>query len=165
MPLIQEYDYYEATLGITVVTQRPEAAPANLLVAATLHDQYAARVRGLLREWRAPLDPYLTACGYDIRKIEPAGTSREIDRDFQQDILQMQFRLGVALNQSAWTADERVVFAFERNLEKAVADLFAANGVPHVFIPGDDETQGESFIQILVSGVAATNLGAWQVTA
>lgn len=160
---IEEYDFYEGVLSITVATTRPDAAPSAVLVAASMHEEYASRARCLLREFRNNLGPYLPY--YGVRKILPAGSSREIDRDFNQDILRLQFNLGFALLGDAWSADEKVVFAFERNIEKAIRDLFAANQLPHLFIPGDSEVMGESYIDILFSLGAATNQGVWNVAA
>lgn len=158
---ITEYNYYDATLSITIATQRPEAAPSTVLAAATLHEEYAAQVRGVLREYKRGLDSYLSY--YEILKIHPAGGSRDIDRDFNQDLTSLSFMIGIGLTAAAHIADERLVFAFERNIEKAVRDLFAANGLPDLYIPGDDETLGESYIQIKLSMGSASNLSLWNV--
>ena len=160
---ITEYNQYDATLSITLATQIPDAAPSSVLTAATLHEEYAAQVRALLREYRRPLDTYLPY--YEVMKIHPAGTSRDTDREFNQEVIRISFMLGLSLTSGAWTADERLVFAFERNLEKAVRDLFAANNLPHLFIAGDGTTLGESYIQIQVSMGSASNLGLWNVPA
>ena len=122
MPEITEYDYYDATLAITIVTQRPEAAPSQLLVSATLHEEFAARVRKVLREFRQPLDVYLPY--YAVNRIRPSGTARDIDRELNQDLLRQQFALGFSLTAAAQIADEIAVFAMERNIEKAVRDVF-----------------------------------------
>ncbi len=163
MPEITEYDYYDATLAITIVTQRPEAAPSQLLVSATLHEEFAARVRKVLREFRQPLDVYLPY--YAVNRIRPSGTARDIDRELNQDLLRQQFALGFSLTAAAQIADEIAVFAMERNIEKAVRDLFTANELPHIFIPGQDGVHGESYIDIVVTLGAATNQGVWNVPA
>lgn len=163
MPEITEYDYYDATLAITIVTQRPDAAPSQLLVSASLHEEFAARVRKVLREFRQPLDVYLPY--YAVNRIRPAGTARDIDRELNQDLLRQQFALGFSLTAAAQIADEIAVFAMERNIEKAVRDLFTANELPHIFIPGQDGVHGESYIDIVVTLGAATNQGAWNVPA
>lgn len=169
MPEIYEYDLYDASITITVATLRPDAAPANVLVAATVHEEYASRCRALLREYRLIGDG-LNTLGtalpyYRILKMQPAGSAREIERDFNQDVMRLQFSLQFTLIQEAWSADERIVFAFERNFEKAIRDLFKANSLPDVFIAGDTETMGESWIDILCTVGGGSNIGAWSVSA
>ena len=159
MPFISEYDYYEGTLALTVATQRPDAAPSAVLVSAALHEEWASRARCLLREYRNNLGAYLPY--YRVCKLMPAGSVREIENNY--DLLRMQFSVGFTLLQSAWTADETLVFAFERNIEKAVRDLFEAHDLPHLFIPGDTPDLGDSYIDVILSLGAATNQGAWQV--
>lgn len=161
MPEISEYDYYDGTLAITVATQRPGAAPSSVLAAASLHEEFASRVRCALREYKHALDPYLAY--YRVEKIQPAGTARDTDNQANMDFLRLQFSLGLALLESAWSADERLVFAIERNIERAVHELFEAQGLPHTIIPGDATTLGESYIGVQFSTGAATNIGTWQV--
>ena len=158
---IAEYNFYNATLSITLATQLPDAPPSAVLPAATLHEEYSAQVRALLREYKRGLNAYLDY--YDVLKIHPAGTSRDVDKDFNQEITRISFMLGVSLTAAAQIADERLVFAFERNLEKAVRDLFRANGLPDLYIAGDGETLGESFIQIQVSMGSASDIALWNV--
>lgn len=166
---ITEYDYHGFTLSITVATQRPEAAPSGILVAGKMHDEYAARVRALLREFRATdpsagvknLSALLTY--YRITKMQPAGSAREVQGNY--DLLRLQFSAEFTTIDAAQIGDERAVFAFERNIEKAVDDLFAANEIPNAFIPGEEGVLGDSYIQVLCTMGPALNQGAWNVAA
>jgi hypothetical protein len=159
---IAEYNYYNATLSVSIVTQRPDATPSSILAAATLHEQYAAEVRVALREYKRALNAYLPY--YDVIKITLAGTSRDSDRETNQEIMRISFMLGFSMTGAAQIADERLVFAFERNIEKAVRDLFTAEEIPNVFIAGDGETLGESFIHVQLSMGTATEIGLWNIT-
>lgn len=161
MPTIHEYDYYNGTLTITVVTQRPDAEPSTRIAAASLHEEYAARARSLLREYKRALDPFLEF--YRIEKMQPAGTARDTDEKTNQDFLRLQFTVELALLDAAWTADEIEVFAIETNIERAVHKVFAAGGLPDLFIPGNQGVLGESYIGILFATGSGTNIGEWQV--
>lgn len=161
MRFVHEYDYYEAILTISVYTQRPDAAPSSVLYAATMHEEFASRVRAALREYKAPLDPFLSY--YAVRKIQPAGSVRDVDRDYNQDILRIQFSLGIALVDAAQTGDEAAVFAFERNIEQATKDLLKSLNIPHLFIPDQEGICGESYIDIICTLGTASNIGTWSV--
>jgi hypothetical protein len=120
MPEIVEYDQYSAMLSITVATQRPEAQPSGIFAATKLHEEYLARVRAALREYLAPLDPYLTALRVD--KIMPAGGIREIEGSY--DITRLAFNLRVLVTKAAWISTDNAWLALEHNLEQATHDLF-----------------------------------------
>jgi hypothetical protein len=163
MAEILEYDYYDATLTVTISTARPEAAPSTLFVAGSLHTEYVAKVRAVLREKRDALTPYLPVAGgypiYGIRKIMPAGAMRTVESDYFMETTRQRFDLGVALLPSAWQAGELVALGVERNLEKAIKDLFAAEGIPFAVIPGDNDKLGDSYVDIMCELGPATNQG------
>ena len=161
MRLVHEYDYYEAFLTISVYTQRPDAAPSNVLYAATMHEEFASRVRAALREYKAPLNSFLEF--YAVRKIQPSGSVRDVDRDYNQDILRLQFSLGFTLVDAAQIGEEAKVFAFERDIEQAVKDLLKSLDIPHLFIPDQEGICGESYIDIICTLGGATNIGEWSV--
>lgn len=156
---IQEYSAFDFTLTFTLETPRPESAPASVLVAAGIHEEWVSKCRAALREFKhvAPTDAqvpaalslgnYLpggrTAPLYVIRTLAPAGSIRDVDREFWTDITRVRYSGLLCLLPAALSADERSGFAFERHLEKAVLDLFTALSLPVTFIPGDDETRPE----------------------
>ena len=163
MKNVLEYDYYGATLTISIHTPRPDAAPSTVFTAGTLHNEYVAKVRAALREYKDGIESYLPTAGgyplYGIRKCEPQGTLRSVEQDFQLEITTMRFGLEIAFLPSTWTVGETVALGVERNIEKAAKDYFAAQSIPYVVIPGDGDQLTESFIDIMVELGAATNQG------
>lgn len=142
------YSVHPFTLTITVAT--PRAADASLLfTAARIHEDYAARVRWLLRHHRQVgptaeaypaaqrLTGHLPAGYYGLRSLQPAGAPRDIDTDFQLEITRIRYA-GVLVDLPGCFQAGIEGEARERHLEKAVKDLFQANDVPNDFIPGDD---------------------------
>jgi hypothetical protein len=160
---ILEYDYYDASVTVTIATRRPEEMPSVLFVAGALHTEFVAKVRAALREKKDPLNPYLPESGgfplYGIRKIMPAGAARGVDDQYFIEITRQRFELGIAFLPSTWMAGETVALAVERHIEKAVKDLFAALGIPHLTIPGDNHKLGDSFIDVICELGGATNQG------
>lgn len=150
---IQHYDIHPGTLTLTVATPRPEAQGSALFTAASIHEDYAARVRAILREWRhvgdaslslpvaARLESYLptspTGPLYALRELRPAGTLREIDADFQLEILRLRYDFVLVDLPALFSVAPALGEARERAIESAVRALFAASDIPHIFIPGD----------------------------
>lgn len=152
---VQVYTTYSGTLIITAATPRAEAAPSFRFTNASIHEDYCAQVRALLKEHRhilgssleypaaKRLQTYFPTSGgnplYAIRELMPAGSPRDVDPDFQLEIMRIRYSFMLNLLPAAFLADETIAEAIERHIEKAVHDLFIANGVPDVFIPGDEE--------------------------
>lgn len=154
---IQAYCAYQGTLVVTVATPRPEAAASTVFTAASIHEDFAAKVRVALQEWKhveasaksfpaaEQLQTYLptvTIAGeakpiYALRQLMPAGSPRSIDQDFQLEVFQLRYDFMLVLLPAAFAGDQRLVSGIERNLEKAVHDLFDANDIPSTFIPGN----------------------------
>jgi hypothetical protein len=160
---IQEYDFYEASLTITIHTSRPDAAPSTVFTAGQLHNEWVAKVRAALREKKDAIEGYLPTAGgfplYGIRRVMPVGTVRSVDQDFMLEVTQIRFALGIAFLPSTWTAGEVKALGVERNIEKATKDLFEAQGLPTTVIPGDGDQLGESFVEIMCELGGATNQG------
>lgn len=159
---IVEYDYYDASLTVTIVTSRPNPLPSVLFVAGTLHNDLVAKIRAALREKKAAIEPHLPTAGgepiYAIKKITPAGTPRAVDDQFAAEISRQRFDLGISILPSAWQAGEAVALAIERHIEFAVKQVFAATGIPAT-IPGDRDRMGETFVDVICECGAATNQG------
>lgn len=154
---VQAYKQFQGTFTITAATPRPGEAASTKLTAATIHEDYAAKVRALLREYKhiggeslawpsaKRIQTYFPTQGglplYAIRELRPAGTTRGIDQEFQLEIISIRYAFTLDWLPPAFAADEEIAEAMERNLEFAVSGLFEANAVPHVFIPGDNEIE------------------------
>lgn len=121
---IQAFSLYSGTLVISVATPRPEEAPSIYFTAATIHEDYCAKVRAILREWKhvAPsclgvptaqrlqtYFPTLPANGtnylYAVRELRPAGSPRDIDREWMLEIMRIRYAFTLALLPAALTAD------------------------------------------------------------
>lgn len=170
MQEIVEYTYYEGSLTVTIATPRLDSTkPSTVMAAATVHEEFAAKVRSLMREYRVTLNPstgfdaYLPTSGgfplYGIRKVQPGGMSREVSDEFTLEITRLRFSVGFSILPTTFLANELLALAFERNIEKAVRDLFDANSVPHLTIPGDQQILGDSWIDIVFEAGPATEQG------
>lgn len=156
----QAYQAYAGNLLVTVATPRPEASGSAVFTYASIHEDYCAQVRVVLQEQKHILDSsqaypaaqrlenYFPQPGgnpiYALRQLMPAGTPRSIDQDFQLEIMQIRYRFMIVLLPAAFQVDQRLVSGMERNLEKAVKDLFQANSLPWEFIPGDSGIRDEA---------------------
>lgn len=150
---IQAYDVHPGTITITVATPRDEADPSTQFTAATIHEDYAARVRALLREYKhigetalefastKRLQSYFPTTGgaplYALRALQPSGAPREIDADFLLEVIRIRYEFILVDLPAVFTAAEEVAEARERHMESAIRQLFQANSIPDVFIPGD----------------------------
>lgn len=156
---VVDYLYYEGTLVIGVHTPRLNPAPATVFLAGTLHAEYGADVREALREYKAVenlssgLQAYLPQFGglplYGVRKLQPAGSLRSVDQDFNLEVTQLRFTVGLALTETTFLQPPEIRSAYERHFEKATYDLFQAVGIPNATIPGDTKQLGETYIDIM----------------
>lgn len=154
---IQAYAAISGTLVIAVYTARPEGAPSIRFTAAKVHEDYAAAIRTLLREWRqvgesalqfpdaARLTTYLPAPSgrpfYALRQLQPAGAPRDIDDEAKLEIIRPRYEFTLHLTPEGIRNPDAE--AVERHLEYAMQRLLAANGIEGVYIPGDDGTRAE----------------------
>lgn len=154
---VQAYKQFQGTITVVAATPRPEEAASTKLTAATIHEDYAAKVRALLREYKhiggeslqwpsaKRIQSYFPAHNgspiYAVRELRPAGTTRGIDQDYQLEVISIRYAFTLDWLPSAFSADEEIAEAMERNIEFAVSSLFEANAVPHVFIPGSNEIE------------------------
>ena len=161
---IQAYTAYSGILSITVATPRPEAAGSVIFTAASIHEDYCAKVRVVMQEWKhieptteaypaaQQLKTYLPAPNgaqlYAFRQLMPAGTPRDIDAQFQLEIMRIRYEFMIVLLPAAFQSDQNLASGLERNIEKAVNDLFTANGVPSAFIPGDMGIRNEQDVEV-----------------
>jgi hypothetical protein len=154
---IQHYDLHQGTVTLTVATPRDEAVPSVIFTAATIHEDYAARVRAALREWRHVGDASLSLPSadrletylptgpagplYALRELRPAGTSRDVDADYQLEIMRLRYDFVLVDLPGLFAVDPARGEAREFALETALRDLFQAAGLPTAFIPGDSEAR------------------------
>jgi hypothetical protein len=176
---VQVYNAFSGVLIVTAATPRVEAAPSFRFTAAKIHEDFCAKVRGLLREHKhvgpmaeeqpaaKRLSTYFPAFEgkplFAIRELMPAGSSRDVDEAFQLEVTRIRYQFSLNLLSAFFLAEEDYAEALERHLEKAVNDLFEANGVPNVFIPGDEAVRpgDRTEIDILVEmGPATARTGA-----
>jgi hypothetical protein len=153
---LTEYSMQTGALTVTITSPRPEALPATVMPAATLHSEIAATVRCALRTHRhvAPhpgvpaalqLGTYLPAGYYALRRLEPEGSVVEVDSDFLLDVCRLRYGLAFALLPAAVGAtgdSEKLAFAFERHLARAAKDLLVTGwGLAGVYATGDDDAR------------------------
>lgn len=154
---VQAYTFIPGVLTITVATPRVEAAPSHLFTFAKEHEEIAAKVRALFREYRQVGAPALATAAplalatyfpahagaplYAIRELAPAGTARDVDADFQLEITRVRFAFTVNLLPAAFLTDETVAEAIEYHLEAAAKQVITAAGVTNVFKFGDEEVR------------------------
>ncbi len=148
---VQAYTSYSGFIVTTVATPRPPGTPSMIFAAATVHEDYAAQVRSLMEEHKH-IEPDLPAVGriasyfpkfnglpiYAIRQIMPAGAPRDVDADFQLEIMRIRYQIQLELLPGAWLTEARIRNAMERNVTYATRQLYQANGLPDVYLPGDN---------------------------
>jgi hypothetical protein len=173
---LQAYTAYSGTLVITAATLRPEARPTALFTAASIHEEFCAQVRALLEEHRhipptcasvpaaQALPTYFPTSGgapfFALRELRPAGSPRDIDAEWNLEIMRLRYEFTIVILPAAWGAAAPVRHALERHLTKAIKDLFKSNNVPDTFIPGDNEQRpeqpGRTEIDLVIELGAAT---------
>lgn len=161
---IQAYLAYSGVFTVTVSSVRPGEARSTLFTAAKQHEDFAAKVRGLLEEHIhiAPTDrayppasrlqyyfPTATVGAntlpiYAMKEIMPAGTARDVDAQFMLEIMRIRYQFSIALLQEAYAVSAQYRSAIERAIEFAVQSLFAANSVPWVYVPGENTIRPEN---------------------
>ena len=178
---VQAYSAYAGTLQVTVATPRPDAAPSTHFTAASVHEDYCASVRALLREYKHvgessvefPAEqriqsffPTFTIGGiakplFALRELMPIGSPRDIDADFQLEVMRIRYQFHIVILPAAFAANSVDAEAIERHVEYAIRQLFQANTVPDVFIPGDSEDRPHrSEIDIVCElGTATAKMG------
>lgn len=153
---VQVYSQYSGTVTVTVATQRTEAAASNKFQFASIHQDYAAKVRALMKEHRHvgasslaypiakrlqtyfPVFPLVTGNPlYAVRELKPAGSPQDQEQEWQLEIMRIRYDLTINLLPAAFFADEIITEGIERNMQLAWKQLFDANGIPSIFIPGD----------------------------
>ena len=151
--LVQAYAAYPGIVTITVATLRPEAAGSAIFTAASIHEDFAAKVRKVMKEhkhigdtalaWPVAqrIQTYFPTFGgnpiYAIRQLLPAGSPRDIDDRYMLEIMRIRYQFMLNILPAGFAASEEIESGMERNIEKAIHDLFQANGVPDAYIPGD----------------------------
>lgn len=172
---VQAYGAYQFALTITVATPRSEPAPSTRFFSASIHEDYCAQVAALLREfkqcgesaeqWPAAkrIQNYFPQHAgkpiYALRAIRPLGAPRDIDPDWQLEVMRIRYEGLLVLLPGALLGNEIDCEAMSRNVQAAVKALFVAQGVPDVFIPGQDETRpgDRTEIDIICEMGAATD--------
>ena len=151
------YTVYQGKITITVATPRADGTPSAKFACAKIQEDYCARVRSLLKEHRhvdsssleypatkrlqtyfPTLETDATKPLYALRELRPIGSPRDFNLEFMLDVMRIQYAFTLNLLPAAFLADEVVSEAIERHIEYAIHQLFEANDVPNIFIPGDD---------------------------
>lgn len=148
----QVYSAYPFTLTITATTPRAEMKASTKLQAGTIHEDYCARVRAVLREAKhigqsslaypaaKRLQTYFPTSGskplYAVRELMPAGAPREFVREWQVEQMFIRYTGMLMWLPAALVADEEIAEAMEHHIQLATKQLFEANSVPTVYIPG-----------------------------
>jgi hypothetical protein len=180
VPAIRIHSLYEAFVNITVASPRPEGVPSYIIPAAKYHDEIAAKIRGILREYKhlaenetwvasayrvqtyLPTNAALPTGNngyYAVRTLDPAGSIPEVDEKFMLDVLRLRYSLVFAILPASVLDDDGD--AFERYWQKAFKDLFVTGySMTGVFIPGDemdrDDTKTTIDIQLEMGGAKGT---------
>lgn len=97
------YDFFNARLTLQITTERPEDQPSLISGVASLHEEFAARVRAALEE-RA--NPFTTANlpYYAVKTIRQLGTARDIDPRWLVDYTRIEFLVQFGIRSDAWPA-------------------------------------------------------------
>lgn len=151
---IQAYTAYTGVLTLTLCTIRPQEAPSALFTGAKIHEDWTAKSRAALKEYkhcgdasqafaeRVRLQNYfpggLTAPYYALRQLKPAGSPRDIDSDWNLEITRMRYEFFLVFLPAYFAAAEPQGDAIERAMEKAVYDLFGYLQIWNTHIPGDN---------------------------
>lgn len=157
---IQAYTRYAGTISVTAATLRSQTAPSVIFTNATIHEDYAAKVRALLEEHIhiPPNDQFFPpavrlqnyfpapngAAIYVLKELMPAGAPRSIDAQFMLEVTSIRYAFVLDLLPAAYACTGQQRSAIERAMEYAFSQLFAANGVPNTFIPGDQAIRPEN---------------------
>lgn len=98
---VLDYDFFEASLVLRIVTRRGGDQPVLLPGVASLHEAWAAGVRVALRE---ASHPYTEARlpWHAVKTIRPLPTTRDLDPDFMLDFTRLEFRLDVGIRSQSW---------------------------------------------------------------
>jgi len=151
--------------------------------AASIHEDYCARVGGVLREFKhvgsdaqawpaaARLQTYLpTENGapiYAFKQVMPGGILRDVDGEWQLEVMRIRYELVVNLLPVAFLGNEIEAEAISRNVQAAIKGLFDALGVPSVYIPGASEANirlgDRSDIDIIAEVGPASARGAVEI--
>ncbi len=179
---VQAYTATSATLLVTIAS--PRGATASVFFkAAKVHEDFAAAVRALLREYKhiaptcdsfpvaARIQSYFPVFNgrplFAVRQLMPAGAPRDIDQDFNLEVMRIRYQLELNILPPAWQASEPIGDAIERHVESAVRELFKANGVPDVYLPGEEglRIEDRTEIDIICETGLATGRGPVEIPA
>lgn len=161
---IQAYLAYSGVFTVTVSSIRPQEVRSTLFTSAKVHEDFAAKVRGLLEEHVhiAPTDqayppasrlqyyfPTAAVGGntvpiYALKELMPAGAPRDIDANFMLEITRLRYQFSIAILKAAYAVSSQSRNAIERAIEFSIQSLFLANAVPWVYAPGDNAIRPEN---------------------
>jgi hypothetical protein len=150
---IQAYLQHSGAITITVATARAEPMASTRFTAAKIHEDYAAHIRTLMTEHRHTnttasllypaskrISTYLPTLNGDqlfsITELQPAGAPRDIDDNWQLEIMRIRYAVTLNLTPAAFLTPDSD--AMERHLTYAVQRLLVNNGVANVYLPGDE---------------------------
>lgn len=97
------YDFFDGRLTLRIVTERPSEQRSLISGVASLHEEWAARVRALLEE---RVSPFTTANlpHYTVRMIRPTSTQRDLDPKWLEDFTRLEFQVQFGIRSDAWPA-------------------------------------------------------------
>jgi len=103
------YDYFNATLTIRIVTERPHDSPSLIPGVSTLHSEFCATVRELLEETKSLNGDYSTAFNstnlpyYKVNKLQPQGEVRDLAvSPWLEDYTRLSYFIEFGIRSDAW---------------------------------------------------------------
>ena len=150
---IQAYTAYSGVLVASIATIRPQAQASVFFQSATIHEDWAARVRAALKEHKhilgtalnypasARLQTYFPASAsnpyYALRQLMPSGSPRDVDQEFMLEVTRLRYDFTLDLLPAAFLATEPAADALERAMEYAAFRVLGYLDIPNAHIPGD----------------------------
>lgn len=171
---VQVYKALPGVFTITIASSRVEKAPSHLFVFDSLHKQIGGLVRAILMEhkqtppafieWPAQLrlasyfPTQNDAPIYRVAELTPAGTLRDVDAEFQIEVMRIRFAFMLHLLPGAFLVDDTIGQGVDAHLAKAIKQVLLAAGLANVSEPGDetirpqDGTDVDCFVELGAAG-------------
>lgn len=180
---VQAYTQYPVSVTITVCTPRSEPGASTVFYAASIHEDYCAKVGVALREykhvgsdaqsWPASsrlqtyLPRFLGSPIYAFKQVMPGGVFRDVDAVWQLEVMRIRYEFVVNLLPGAFLGTDIECEAISRNVQSAIKGLFDALSIPSVYIPGaaaaDIRLGDRSDIDIIAEVGPASARGAVEI--
>ncbi len=97
------YDFYDGSLVVRIVTERPSNSPSLIDGVKDLHEEWAAAVRASMEERLTPFNatnlPY-----YSVQTIRPLATTRDLYPRWLEDFTRLEFFVQFGIRSYEWPA-------------------------------------------------------------